>query len=70
MLKNKFSECRKNKIIFVLEAELDKLVNIYNETKYSSTGFPPNYLFNYTDEKIFKKVLNNNKKNLRKKIFI
>ena len=67
MLKNKFIECKKNKIIFVLENELDKLVNIYNETKHSSTGFPPNYLFNCTDEKIFKKVINNTKKNFRKK---
>ena len=32
MLKNKFIECKK-KIIFVLEAELDTLVNIYNVIK-------------------------------------
>ena len=34
-------------------------MEIYNNTKHSTTGFSPNFIFNSTDENLFAKIKNN-----------
>ena len=53
MLKNKYIENWKNNIDFNLDDELKFAVNIYNNTKHTTTGFTPLFLFNCNDKKIY-----------------
>ena len=49
MLKNKYIENENNNIDFNLDDELKIALNIYNNTKHTTTGFTPNFLFNCND---------------------
>ena len=51
MLKNKYIENGKNNIDFNLDDELKIAVIIYNNTKHTTTGFTPLFLFNCNDKK-------------------
>ena len=53
MLKNKYIENENNNIKFNLDEELKCAVNIYNNTKHSTTGYAPSFLFNCRDKKIY-----------------
>lgn len=53
MIKNKYIENEKNNIDFNLDDKLIIAVNIYNNTKHTTTGFSPLFLFNCKDKKIF-----------------
>ena len=63
-MKNTYYELEKKNLLFNYNNKLKETINNYNKKKSSSTGYTPEFLFNFTEEIIFGKV----KKNTIKKI--
>ena len=55
-MKNIYFENDKNGIIFDLNKEIENSLDIYNKTKYSTTGFSPKFIFDSSDENLFEKI--------------
>jgi len=53
MLKNKYIENEHNNIDFNLKDELEIPINIYNNTKHTTTEFTPHFIFNCNNQKIY-----------------
>ena len=59
LLKNSYYESEKNNIPFNLKTQLKEVLEQYNKTKHSSTGYAPEILFNCKDEYVFEIVKKN-----------
>ena len=53
MIKNIFIEKENNNTEFNFEEELKAAINIYNNTKHTTKGYSPFYLFNCNDKIIY-----------------
>ena len=57
---------------FNINSELNNAISIYNKSVHSTTGFPPETLFNSTDQTLFNKIIEktkNSQKYKKKNIF-
>ena len=58
-LKNRYLELEYKGYDFILSEELEKAVEIYNNSKHSTTGFSPKDVFFSKDKNLFKKIKEN-----------
>ena len=59
LLKNRYLELEYKGYKFILSEELEKAIEIYNNSKHSSTGFIPKDVFFSKDKNLFKKIKEN-----------
>jgi len=55
-LNNMYIEAYNKRLKFDLNKELSKSLDVYNNTKYITTGFSSSYIFGSNDKALFEKV--------------
>ena len=58
-IKTFYIENERTGIDFSLENVLNKSLDIYNNSKHSTTGFSPKFIFSSNDENLFAKIKKN-----------